>query len=287
MKQNVHCAFCLFSACATQNHHLYFINNSLHHCCRLFLLSQISAAYSIRKNKTKLTKEVNLNLTAKEINFQGLFRVEASDVNLYAEGADTLATINEAACDIGFLTLIKGRIGLDFLSLNGVNIQLIDSIGHNNFKSLLTKKNKEDDNENNVKSAGYQEQMTTLFDRVFKLLETSFEINDISIKYSSDNENLCFAIPSARYDLRALHAIIYASSLNQTDTFKIKFNVVENRKKYMAEFNNITSMQHYLPFFSSDSSLKIKLQNMVCHFNIEKNYSNKMVMNCDLQIKNL
>nr|MBK9651897.1 transglycosylase domain-containing protein [Bacteroidota bacterium] len=250
--------------------------------CRNYLLH-----IAFEKLQTKLTKEVNLNLTAKEINFHGLLRVEASDVNLYAEGADTLAIINEAACDIGFLTLIKGSIGLDFLSLTGVNIQLFDSAGHNNYKPLLVKKPKEEDNETIVTTAGYDEQMTTLFDRVFKLLETSFELNDISIKYSNEKENLRFLIPSAKYDLRALNAIIYASILNQTDTFKIKFNVVENRKKYMAEFNNITSMQHYLPFFSSDSSLKIKLQNMVCHFNIEKNYSNKMVMNCDLQIKNL
>lgn len=218
-----------------------------------------------KHEQARFKKTYHLNIAATQIKFVSWNRIQVSNLVVKPDNSDTLAVIKNLEIRPSFTRLLLGKISFNEIKIDSAVITAYNLPGRSNL--MFLKNGGAIVKDKTSSGTTLYQQVEGLKERLFKMLNTSFEVKELKFSYNDTSFREQINIPSLNYDLHRLTGLIINQHLD--DTLTIHADVKERGRSF-----NIT-LQHngtglcYLPFLDKEHGFKCKFQSVLAEIKLD------------------
>ena len=172
-----------------------------------FIFRNSILRWAFKKEQTHIHDTYKASLAVSSIAFSGLDNIVIKDLTLQPDGADTFLHVSEAEVSISLINLLRAKVVLGQLKINGAVITIYNEESRDNI-SFLRSARKRDSSMSTNAASGFREMASGIEAKLFRVLNTAFEAKDIQINYRDSTTNESVYIPSFTYDLHTLSGLV-------------------------------------------------------------------------------
>lgn len=222
--------------------------------------------WAFKKEQAHIHDTYKATLSVFSIAFSGLDNIVIKDLTLQPDGADTFLHVSEAEVSVSLINLLRAKVVLKQIKINGALFTIYNEEGHDNF-SFLRSIRKTDSSGNTNGALGFKEKISGLETKLFRVLNTAFEAKDIRIQYQDSTTNESIYIPSFTYDLHTLSGLVIDQK--NTDTISVDGIVVKKKEAYQCTITHSGSDSAYLPFLDRKHGLQCRFHSITADIKFE------------------
>jgi hypothetical protein len=215
--------------------------------------------WAFHKAQKQATERYQLQLSASGIAFSGLDGVVLHSMVVKPVTADTLATVQQVRLNLSLWDLLRGRVGFDGISMQGISVTIRNDSLHSNIRGLWHGSSRDTAQAGGSTAAtDYYDIASHLQAKVFRLLNTAFDISNAHVLYTDSAYRQQVSIPYFTYDLRKLSGLVINTATQ--DTVVCIGEVVKKKKQYRISLQQTGS--GYLPFMARQGSLQSRFSSI-------------------------
>lgn len=216
--------------------------------------------------QSRFKENYHVQVQVSSIHFSGFDNIVLENFCLQPENADTLLLMKKARLNISAFDLMKGSVGFDEVQIDTVTLTVYNKGSRDNIfflKYLRTKNPKKTEGSKN-----YQEMVTDMSGKLFRVLNTALDIRSISIGYEDSTRTENVYVPHLAYDLQQLSGLIINRKAN--DTIALNGNVLDRNKSYQFYAKQSSSGNVNLPFLDDEQGLQCRFKTLEAKLDFEK-----------------
>ncbi|MFM2206032.1 MAG: hypothetical protein RL213_7 [Bacteroidota bacterium] len=180
-----------------------------------FLLRVWLLDAGIRFVSDRLMQEKGVRLDVGERGFFGISGIRLSDVSICRPGKDTLLVIDTLALRPALLQLLIGRVGLDYLRMEGATLSLVAKGDSTNY-SFLRKASTGKSTNAEAGTEGYGSALRRLLVRSFAMAPQVAMLRNLRLELRSDTLSADLELPQFDSDSRELGGILSEPSTGKS-----------------------------------------------------------------------
>ena len=211
------------------------------------------------KVQTRIHESYKASLKVGSVEFAGLDNIRLKNISLQPNGADTFLCVSEAEVKVSLPNLMSGKIVFDQIRINGAVFTIYNEEERNNF-SFLRSVGRDKSAVAAAAPSGYRERAADWEKKLFRVLNTAFEANNIRIQYEDTARTESVYIPSFSYDLHSLSG--YLINQKNADTIFIDGKVLKKKEAYQCTIRNTGNDTAYLPFLDHERGLQCRFHSI-------------------------
>jgi hypothetical protein len=223
--------------------------------------------WAFEKMQTRVHEHYKATLTASSVEFSGLNNVRLKDVTLRPDDADTFVVVSEAEVRISLVSLLQAKIVPTRIHINGAVFTIYNEEGRNNISFLHSVGGEKKDVNNS--SGGFRNKAADWEAKLFRILNTAFEVGDIHISYQDSANTESVFIPSFTYDLDQLSGLVIDQK--NADTISIDGKVLKRKESYQCTIRQYGNDTAYLPFLDKERGLNCRFHSITADIKFENN----------------
>lgn len=144
-----------------------------------------------------LEQRYNLRIAYRELGMPSLSVIRLEGLTVVPEDHDTLLTLEKAEIDIDLLPLLRKRVSVHQVDVEGMKLSFVKQGNVSNYDFLFRQQTVSEANPGKVESvlAGYDVQVSKILSLVFRLLPENGELRNLSVTARRDLLQTSFYIP--------------------------------------------------------------------------------------------
>lgn len=229
----------------------------------VFLFKNSLLQYVFEKIQLKAKTVYHVNITSQSLAFSGFKEVELKNLVLIPDSADTLLKISLAKFDISIWQLIRGKIGFNEIQIDTFTVNAYNQNERNNISFLKRKRSETDTaSTDNKPQMNNKEMLESVSDKVFKILNTKFIMNEFTLTYKDSLRNENLRIPHINYDKEQLTGQLISLHEMNNDTLFFNADVIKRNHIYDFSITQKSVNNNYLPFFNINKQFRVRFQSI-------------------------
>jgi hypothetical protein len=250
-------------------------------CCS-FIFRGYLLELAFKKAQTHIHDRYKTALTVSSVRFSDLNTIVLKNLTLQPDGADTFLRVSEAEVKVSLANLFRAKIVLDQIRVNGAFFTIYNEDGRNNI-SFLRSAGHDDSSVSVSKISGYRERASNWEAKLFRVLNTAFEVRDIQIHYQDSTATEFVYVPSFTYDLHTLSGMVINQKI--ADTISIDGVVVKKKEHYQCTVRNLGNDNACLPFLDREHGLQCRFRSVTADIKFDNN-SDACKISTDASLEN-
>ena len=230
--------------------------------CFFFRNSILQRAFA--KAQKRMAESYHTQLTARSLAFTGIDRISLRDVTLLPEEEDTLLQVAHVDVDISLLHLLHGKVAIDHIVIDSALLTMYHEPDRDNM-SVLRVKSK--DNTSAKKPLTFREKVEGYESKLFRALNTAFELHHAVISYQDTSHAESLYVPSFSYDKKILSGMII--NLRHPDTITMTGQVIKRNKAYQCTIEHHGNDSIYLPFADGERGLRCRFHRITADLTLD------------------
>ncbi|SDI18316.1 Transglycosylase [Flavobacterium omnivorum] len=221
---------------------------------------------TIAKVSHEMQVEYNSSFTIKKASFDGLSRLNLSEIILVPKNADTLFKIQKLKTSVNLWHLLTGDVQLGTLEVQNGYFQLVKKGKVRNFDAFLKKDNQTElsDEKRNYAQLAYR-----IISKALNLVPTDMILDNLSFRLDDNGKKATINFQKLRLVNNQLETSIKVQTNTISQRWKIKGFADPRNKKADIRFVNIDTGAIQMPYLderfnlkSSFDSIQLSIQNI-------------------------
>ncbi|MBC7747606.1 MAG: transglycosylase domain-containing protein [Methylotenera sp.] len=221
---------------------------------------------TIAKVSHEMQVEYNSSFTIKKASFDGLSRLNLSEIILVPKNADTLFKIQKLKTSVNLWRLLTGDVQLGTLEVQNGYFHLVKKGKVRNFDAFLKKDNQTEliDEKRNYAQLAYR-----IISKALNLVPTDMVLDNLSFRLDDNGKKATINFQKLRLVNKQLETSIKVQTNTISQRWKIKGFADPRNKKADIRFVNIDTGAIQMPYLderfnlkSSFDSIRLSIQNI-------------------------
>ena len=222
--------------------------------------------WAFKREQAHLKTAYHLNLNVEAVKFVSFNRIRVSRISVQPEGADTLAIVETLEFKPAWASLLTGKIAFSELRLDSALITIFNADERNNL--FFLKSYGHATKASAAPKSNYYQRAEELKNNFLRLLNTSFELTNLRLKYRDTSFVEQVYVLGLVYDQRHLSGLVINEQMN--DTLELNAEVLEANKAYKLTIGHRSDALVYLPFLDAEHGLKCRFKSVTAQIKMNE-----------------
>ena len=239
---------------------------------------------TIAKVSHEMQVEYNSSFTIKKASFDGLSRLNLSEIILVPKNADTLFKIQKLKTSVNLWHLLTGDVQLGTLEVQNGYFQLVKKGKVRNFDAFLKKDNQTElsDEKRNYAQLAYR-----IISKALNLVPTDMILDNLSFRLDDNGKKATINFQKLRLVNNQLETSIKVQTNTISQRWKIKGFADPRNKKADIRFVNIDTGAIQMPYLDERFNLKSSFDSIRLSIQNIENYGDQLHIDGFMAIANL
>lgn len=225
----------------------------------LYFFRDVLLQKAITRIQSKFNTEYNCLFSVKNASFNGLTKIELSEIVIVPKKADTLLCVENIKTNYNFFQLITGNIQLKNMEMSNGYVQLVKNKKGRNFDAFL-KRNPEE--EATTEKRDYAALANRLLTKVFNLIPSDMKLSNLSLKIKDMDRLVNLHLNKLTLEDHLLQSSIHLKTNTFSQNWQMKGYADPRAKKANLKFSTYDTTKIRMPYVEERFGLHTSFSNI-------------------------